>query len=255
MFKFLVLAGFIFPGLTHGALDAYMLRIDFPKTKLITIISVYVLISLLILAVWMWSASIIFFFFIIYSAFHFGEMDLLLSKSKGMLSQVIYGLLLLAIYFSFHATEVAHIVAQMLSQEVSIFDFSFMKYYGGIALLVWSILVLLYSKRNARSRWLIRITIVGASQFLPLIESFSIYYFILHSWPSLVMVQRKLKKSKMQLFILSLPYVLATLVVITSWILVVKEDTFNLQIVYAAIFILISAISLPHTFVMHRLIR
>jgi ABC-type spermidine/putrescine transport system permease subunit II len=52
---------------------------------------------------------------------------------------------------------------------------------------------------------------------------------------------------------LSLPYVMATIIFCIGLIVFSQQTELSLDFIYAALFMAISAISLPHTLVMHRL--
>jgi Brp/Blh family beta-carotene 15,15'-monooxygenase len=249
----IIIAGFIFPGLTHGALDAHLIRHQFPQSSLTKIIIGYVAITLLIVALWFWSSFFILLFFIVYSSFHFGELDLQLTKHKGIFHQIIYGILLLSIYLFFHATEVSMILEHMLGVDLASIDFSWSNSAGFVSFFVWALYVLQGAKRPHLLRLLVRVALVGVSQLLPLIQGFGIYYFIIHSWPSLVLIKESLNISMSAVLKLSLPYVMATIIFCIGLILFSQQTELSLDFIYAALFMAISAISLPHTLVMHRL--
>lgn len=249
----LIIAGFIFPGLTHGALDAHLIRHQFPKASLSKIIVGYVAISLIIVALWFWSSFFILLFFIVYSAFHFGELDLQLTKHKGGFHQIIYGVLLLSVYLFFHALEVTQILEHMLGVDLASIDLSWSANAGLISFVVWSLYVFQGAKNQYRARWAVRVALVGASQFLPLIQGFGIYYFIIHSWPSLVIIKDSLRISMKVAVKLSLPYVVITIIFCVGLVLFSQQTVLSMDFIYAALFMVISAISLPHTLVMHRL--
>ncbi len=249
----LIVAGFIFPGLTHGALDAHLIRYQFPKASLSKIIVGYVAISLVIVALWFWSSFFILLFFIVYSSFHFGELDLQLTKHKGIFHQIIYGVLLLSVYLLFHANEVSQILEHMLGVNLASIDLTWSANAGFISFITWGLYVFQGAKSQYRSRWFIRVALVGVSQFLPLIQSFGIYYFIIHSWPSLVLIKESLKISMISVIKLSLPYVLITILFCIALIMFSQQTELSMDFIYAALFMVISAISLPHTLVMHKL--
>lgn len=76
--SFLFLAGgFIFPGMTHGSLDFQVMnRFMGHRWSKTGTLSLYLFLVAALLTAWSFAPTVVFFLFLINSAYHFGETDL-----------------------------------------------------------------------------------------------------------------------------------------------------------------------------------
>lgn len=252
----LVLIGFLFPGVTHGTLDIELIKAKHPAISRLKILSVYILSCFLVLMLWYLNVKLVFAIFILYSAFHFGESDLQISNFSSNLFFLLHGLIVLIIYCFYHFLEFEQIVSTIMNVTVTIdFDSSLLELISEVIFVIWGAVLIYSAKAQNRIKWVVRLFLIGAGFFMPLVEGFAVYYFFIHSWPALVKIKYELNFSVPQMIKKSIPYVLGTLVLLICFFkseLILIQDQ---KSIYAAIFIFISIISLPHTWIMHRVFK
>ncbi len=138
--------------------------------------------------------SLILLFFILISGYHFGEQQLnYLSKNKDkiitQISQLLYGLLILFLLFTFNKNEVCTVINEITNRK---FDKEFISYSLYVIIISFSICFIYLFKKNNQLRskllfelfYLIVFTILF--KVASLIWGFAIYFIVWHSIPSII---------------------------------------------------------------------
>ena len=253
-------------GIPHGAID----HVLFFKKRSMTKLKFYILyIGLIVLFVLLWwkFPLISFLFFLILSAFHFGESQFVDAKFKlrnfNPLLFLFWGLALLATLMYYNINELASITAYF--QDTKDFAVVYKKdlffYFFAITNITTLTLILYFFIKNQMSKRrlsseLFLIALIHLTFFLfPFIIGFTLYFVVLHSIR--VMNQEYLffksedaNFSMIDFLKLLLPYSMLS-IFFTSILLALSHWGFlKISIPYLSI-IIISVITLPHAIVMH----
>ena len=253
-------------GIPHGAID----HVLFFKKRSMTKLKFYILyIGLIVLFVLFWwkFPLISFLFFLILSAFHFGESQFVDAKFKlrnfNPLLFLFWGLALLATLMYYNINELASITAYF--QDTKDFAVVYKKdlfFYFFVITNITTLTLILYffiknqmSKRRLSSE-LFLIALIHLTFFLfPFIIGFTLYFVVLHSIRVMNQEYLFLKSedsnfSMIDFFKLLLPYSILS-IFFTSILLALSHWGFlKISIPYLSI-IIISVITLPHAIVMH----
>jgi len=241
IFGYAVLAlGMVAIGMPHGAVD-HLLDSDVGlKSRAIFIVK-YVLLMLLMGALWYVIPAGALVFFVAFSGWHFGSGD---GHGWGIKSTLswLWGCSVLLYLFTTHSAETTSILSQMnFSIEVS-------SQYSWI-LFPWLLLALF--RRNLP--WLLTIAMLWVSSFLPLIFAFGLYFVGQHSWLGWQYLKRKLNKTSTQIWWNAFPFHLA------AWLLLGVTFYFQMELsswseysAWGLFFIFLSCVSFPHVWMTHR---
>lgn len=251
-------------GIPHGATD-YLLVVNMrnnsiDKLKSWKFILSYLAIMAVYALLWYLFKSFAFALFILISAYHFGEAQLVNSGLQGMtarLSHLLWGFTVLIILFSPHMIEMKSLVVPYLISP-SEFHFFESNYLYILAVLVICTLSLLYtgSKKQllVESANLMLLFIIAYNTSLLL--GFAIFFTFWHSYDATLFQVLKLKRKENNFSIVkwlkaAAPYT------ILSWmgIVTIVLGCYYLEINMPSItlfFVLVSLITLPHVLVMSR---
>lgn len=242
-----IIAGFIFPGMAHGALDYHLGTDGSPNTsKKIRILASYIGSMVLGILLWLTSPLLILLLFLINSAYHFGETDLTKNSSAPFRVRLVYGAALILFFFTTHAAETA---SYLLPFGVSFptGNQTFASIFSGILYLMIFGIVLRHS--GTKNAWNILLVLALGTQ-LPLLLSFGIYYILNHSLSAWNHLRHGLDTSHSSMLKKAAPFTIAGLFFIAlSYYIFQRFDGFQGQHVPLVI-IGLSAITLPHTFSM-----
>ena len=232
-------------------------------------VSFYIIYLGLIVAfvgLWLWWPLLSFVLFLLLSAYHFGESQLVdMSLSKLPYKALVYfnwGLALLATLMYYNLPELKEITAffhdtlslKVIYDETIIFWFYLLT--NSLNVLALSLLFF-KDKLNARrfSSELFLIALIHLTFFLfPFIIGFSLYFVVLHSMVVMHQEYQFFKSenpafSVFQFIKLLLPYSVLSIVFTSLLILTSHLGYINISIPFLAI-IIISVITLPHAIVM-----
>jgi lycopene beta-cyclase len=249
----LLIIGLLWIGIPHGALDHLLSKSK--RTPLLLFITKYLLIVGVYLALWQFSPLISFFVFILYSAFHFGESELVQNKEqiKSFLDYAkagLLGLCILSFIIFSHLNESVQIISYIIDVDLSNLALQH-NWYWPLFLSLFSLCCILglsfYSKKGSHLG-LLMLLLLGSLVPLPL--AFGLYFILQHSHNAWRHLKIGLGMNSMDLYKKSLVYTLGALVIfiiITFFI----RDYIDLSELWANFFIFLACISLPHFVLMH----
>lgn len=195
-----IIVGFFFIltfGILHGANDLQLIKkTNDSKNRIsfIKILTYYVAIVLLVALLFYFIPSFALLFFIIISAFHFGDQQGLyleypISKVLRVFYPFIYGIVLLFLLFFFHANEVQNIITEIIRFEIPsiyidrILLGSGLVFIGLSTYFYWKFES--FRKKLEKELFLLLVfTILFKTSSL--IWGFAIYFIIWHSIPSII---------------------------------------------------------------------
>lgn len=235
--------GLFIVGIPHGAVDNIVETKNINDGIRISFIIQYLSKALVYFILWLILPSIALLFFIIYSAWHFGQSDMQewFPNKKNNIRNITWGILLLSIILLGHVNETNSILTNIKTITIPVSEE--LGFILAIALSAFSITWSIYERKTSM---LLSVITLTASIYLPLISAFGIYFIGQHSITGWKHLTIKLKSNNISLFKKALPYNLGAWLLFS--LLLVNYNNFWLS----SFFILISCISLPHVLVMHR---
>ena len=263
-------------GIPHGGLDHIIAKTtaigNHQKFNLSIFLGRYLIAIIIYSVCWFFIPSFSLLFFIIISAWHFGETDIASEQQKIILSllRFIWGFFVLMLILLMHPFETTEVLLRISINNSHVMDvWQFCKQYstpillslGCINILLLAIAITTANLRLSFYRISNLLIILLMSAYLPLLPSFALYFGGWHAIRSFELIFEYLSVSKnitgknpLQLWTQSLPmsglaaitFVIATLLWNRSSI-----DWDPLPIV----FIFLSIITLPHLDVMDQMIR
>lgn len=238
--------GLFFVGIPHGALDNIVFSGNINEKISIPFIIKYLLIALVYLILWMLAPSIALLFFLIYSAWHFGQTDMKewFPKENNSIKNITWGIMLLVIILFGHIAETNSILSSMNTLTITIEHST-----AYIIAVITSIISLLFAFYFRKVAMIISVLTLMISIHLPLLTSFAIYFIGQHSVTGWSHLKSSLKTNNITLFKKALPYNLGAWFLLTGMILYINS------IWISSFFILISCISLPHVLIMNLFYR
>lgn len=245
-----LLAGMVFPGIPHGALD-HKIRLgnNFNLKKLVLFIAVYLGIMLFVLAVWLINAPLALLVFIVYSAWHFGETDFRRYGLKSSFGSFLSGFSLLIFILFSHFNE---FVSYLNAFHVSEFIFSptTANYIAVSAAIVFALSGIIYLPRKFMPHFFVLAITLALSVQLPLLLAFGIYFIGVHSFSGWNDVKLGLRVNHSTLVKYALPFSLGAFFTMLVFSFVAMNFEWNLIDLLPALFIALSCLSAPHVFVM-----
>lgn len=245
--------GLLWIGIPHGALDHLLSKNN--KNALWLFILKYLLIMGAYLLLWQISAEISIIAFILYSAFHFGESELVQNQKSikslnDYLKAFLLGLSILLFLIFTHTEESLLIISNMIntnnlqiesltlsrwSMFLSIFSFYF-------------ILLQSFASQNISHFGLPVLLILGT--FVPLPLAFGLYFILQHSHNAWQHLKKGLGMNSIELYKKSFVFTLGALVIFIFTAFFFR-DFIDLPGLWANFFVFIACISLPHFVLMH----
>lgn len=252
-------------GILHGANDLELIQNvnEKPKTlyfyKLLFYYVVIVIIGAFLFYFIPWLALT---FFILVSGYHFGEQQwnkqlTIKNESLNFVFYMIYGLIILFLIFSNHATEVQKIIQSITAIKVPIFLFLLVL---KILFLLFSIFsVVLYFKCDTFKKYIFKeVFYLGVFTILfkisSLIWGFALYFIVWHSIPSILDQMKflfgKVSFSNFKLYFRSaFVYWIVSLVGIGILYIYFKDQ----KIFNALFFSFLASITFPHVMVIFKI--
>jgi beta-carotene 15,15'-dioxygenase len=248
---YLLLAGIIFPGIPHGAIDHHLEVSDKRNKYYLPLFVVkYILIMALIAAIWFMLPLLGLSLFIIYSAWHFGETDMRRLQSFHPLFAFLYGISLLVFILSSHSGE--------FSNYVSLFGIPAFQSVSSTTYLIVSLLSLaslivigVVGVKN-KTRYFSLVVIILLGSLLPLLLAFGIYFILIHSISGWTHIRKGLKVSHSKLLFRALPFSMGAFVMMGTFITISNLDNVFIDKYISSFFIALAAISAPHILYMSK---
>ncbi len=251
-------------GIPHGAIDNILLLSETNISKNTFYIS-YLSSIIIYIFLWIIAPLYSFVFFLIISAYHFGESQLTnynLNTKTKKLSYFIWGLFLISTLLFYNKSELITLFNQFSdTKNLSvIFDNKFVDIIFIISNLVVLSLLINYSfkkyiSNDSLKKEFFLIFLIHISFFLfPVIICFTLYFVVLHSLKVLLeefkYLKNKNKKFNLINFIITLsPYTFISILTIIAFLFMSKYGYLNISILLLSI-ISISVITLPHSVTM-----
>jgi len=254
-------------GIPHGAIDNVLFIKDanVSNTKFIVL---YILTIVINVVFWVLLPTIAFLFFILLSAYHFGESQLSHYFDKSQRQRYI-------IFMTWGLTILVGMLAIKYPDIVTILDkvdgFKYLSYYpsksslyviaiSNLALTVLGLIYITFNKQIRRTSLvfeLFMIILIGFSFYLfPLLVAFALYFVILHSFKVMkdeysFLLKARIIRNISSFIKLLLPFTLLSLFGLIGFCIAIYFDI--LIIAYEQVIIIfISSITLPHAIVMQR---
>lgn len=251
-----LVAGLIWPGIPHGALDHWIeLREQYSHFKIITFISKYVIGMCLIGLLWYVSPIVGFLFFLAYSAWHFGETDLIDWGNFSVFRSIVWGASLLGTMLFGHLDELAPYLAAYQLDNL----YGYMNTYQPYLLAV-SIVGLTAPISNFNSKvvklWLPTAAVIIIGLYLPLLLAFALYFIGCHSFRGWYHLQHSLRQNNVSMVLKSLPFSIGAWVIsIGVFYYFFQSNQISLSETWSYMFFFIAAISAPHVWMMSSFYR
>ncbi len=238
--------GLFLVGIPHGALDNIVLTGNINEKIRIPFIIKYLSIAFVYFILWMLAPSIALLFFLVYSAWHFGQSDMKewFPETQSSLQNISWGLMLLVIILSGHIEETNGILSSMNTLTIPIENS-----IGIIIAIFTSIISLCWAIYRRKVAMILSVLTLFTSIYLPLLTSFAIYFIGQHSITGWSHLKSALNANNISLFKKALPYNLG------AWFLLIGMILFINSLWISSFFILISCISLPHVLIMNLFYR
>ena len=251
-------------GIPHGAIDNILLLSESNISRN-TFYTSYIASIIIYIFLWMIAPLYSFIFFLIISAYHFGESQLnnyKLNTKTNKITYFIWGLFLISTLLFYNKIELINLFNQFQdTKSLSIiFENQSIKIIFIISNLgVLSLLIKNTFKKNISSdslkKELFLILLIHISFFLfPAIICFTLYFVVLHSLKVLIeefkYLKNKNKKFNLINFIITLsPYTFISILTIIAFLFMSKYGYLNISILLLSM-ISISVITLPHSVTM-----
>lgn len=260
----IAITGILTIGIAHGSID-HVLFLKNRKLGILKFLLVYLAILLLNFVLWFIFPLTALLLFLIFSAYHFGQSQLVELKMRGQLlkklSYIIWGTTVLSALLFFNEQEVSALFAQT-SPELNSFGLilPYVKavFYGSLlAMGIIFIYQLLKGQLsvNKVGLELIQLSLILISFYLfPVILGFSLYFIILHSFRVLVQEYQFLRReskvnNKKEFTQLLMPFTLTS--IFGLGLITFAVFYFNIPISFPYLLVaLTSAVTIPHAMVM-----
>ncbi len=260
-------------GIPHGALDHliqkttdkhFNRRYDFVGflVKYLSLMAFYAL-------AWYWFAGFSLVFFLIISAWHFGETDLEKAPKNATIwsfTRLLYGFYVLAFILLTHSDEASPVIEQMINKQAKALTYWHFIHQNVkqilylLGLLLSTILIVAQSQHFIqfdKARLLRLCLVLLISVWLPLLPAFALYFGGWHSLCAFDNIHNYLRKdypslSFKQVYLKALPLTAIAIVFLGTFFW--YQHHFMQQYdPFAILFIFISLITLPHLTIAHQM--
>tara|TARA_Y100001935_G_C17287746_1_gene501404 strand:+ start:1052 stop:1915 length:864 start_codon:yes stop_codon:yes gene_type:complete len=249
-------------GIIHGANDILILLKDSKKSlsKVMTSTIKYMSVVLLISIFFFSFSTVSLLFFILFSAYHFGEQQwTIFGSNKSPTISLFYfsfGLLIFCILFSFNANEVSRVIFEITNFSVNEeFYQKTLVYISIINLFLLALNFKLLRKQIFHQIALFTVMLIVFFSY-DLLPAFAVYFVFFHSIPSILEQSEYLfeKSSAIQsfkLFVMKglLYWIFAILFLFSLYFFLSKNIDFSLSILFS----FLAAITFPHVLVIYKM--
>lgn len=238
-----LVAGLLFLGLPHGAIDHLLEAGEAETTVSPAFVIRYLLLSAVIGLIWLMNAPVGLLVFLLYSAWHFGETEYQSSQDDSGFHSMLWGLSMLGFLLGTHPIETTQILAEM---NVNL-PFTIRSEWG------WGFLFVGFALNLARglTPFLAGLYLI-VCPFLPLINAFGLYFLFDHSFKSALQMKGRLQTDFWKLYRKAIPFTIGALIL--GWGFYVF-DIWQTEGATGLLFILLSCLSFPHVLAMNRFYR
>jgi len=247
-----LIAGLLLVGIPHGAVDH--LLVASKNFNLLKFVVQYLLIIAAYFIVWQWFPVFSLLLFIAYSAFHFGESEMvemqvsMQSFTQKLFAFVIGLSILLFIIFS-HLNESMLVLNNMEGIKVLIETIDFFQYKNAVIAISYFSLLPLWWISKKTCLFLMGILLLGTQ--MPLMLAFGLYFVGSHSVNAWRHIASKLQIAPQKLYLESLPFNVGALIIFIVFLYLQNANAQLIQSYAATFFIFLACVSLPHIILMH----
>lgn len=254
----------LFVGVPHGALDNFLIQ----KNSKLSKVKFHVLYSGSVLAyilLWFFSPSLSLILFLLISAYHFGESQLATLRSPFILSKAIHffwgaSIILTLLFFhfdEFYNKLLNYSVFEPITSVLTKDLFLNATLFSNILLISMFFITYglkLFTLRKLAYELLCISMLYFAFYVLDLVVGFTIYFVFWHSLVVMEMILNYFKRAKftigmLQFIKLLLPNTVISLLI--GFVLFSSINFLNFEIDFTSVvFVLLSALTLPHVFIM-----
>ena len=249
-------------GIIHGANDILILLKGKKQTKKIVIRSTvkYLSIVLLISVLFFLFSEISLLFFILFSAYHFGEQQWTIfgsNQSKSIsLFYFFFGLLIFSVLFLFNKSDVSNIIFEITKIYIPENIYSAVIIFSSLCTLLLIILNYQILKKQLLHQLALLVVMLLVFFTYELLPAFAIYFVFFHSIPSIIEQSDYLfgdstKAENFKKFLLKgAVYWLLAIVFLVVMYLILKN---NIDFSLAIFFSFLAAITFPHVLVIYKM--
>ncbi len=248
-------------GASHGALDHLrgkkIFKPIFKKKWFLAFYPAYILLALLVIFLWLQFPPITLFFFLMISAFHFGEEDLSFFYNGNNLIfyfiSFLKGLLVISLSFQYN-TETAILFFKYLMVDIAnypnLIEYISIIYFTNIVLLILGSLLILKKELSQFVFFSLEVLLIFfAFYFLPLILAFTLYFCFIHSTKHILRQSKELDNNDhihgLRLFaIKALPLTIITALGAILFVFYLQDTL--VENLIKTIFIGLASLTLPH---------
>jgi Brp/Blh family beta-carotene 15,15'-monooxygenase len=253
-FNYLVLIfGFFSIGIPHGAVDHMLTK--HKKLPLSSFILNYLLLIGAYLLIWYLFPVLSLFIFVAYSAFHFGESELIQNKEeiiakRKYIKAFLLGLSILLFIVSTHKEESIAIISKMIGvSNLSGISIGLQTWSSIVSIASISYIVLTFLRSMSISSFGILILVVLGIQ-VPLSMAFGLYFIVQHSFNAWSHLKIGLNMNSRDLYLKSLPFTFGALLLF-SVMIYFFYNSIDISGIWPVFFVFIACVSLPHFILMH----
>lgn len=249
-------------GIIHGANDILILLKGKKQTKKIVISSTvkYLSIVLLISVLFFLFSEISLLFFVLFSAYHFGEQQWTIfgsNQSKSIsLFYFFFGLLIFSVLFLFNKSDVSNIIFEITKIYIPENIYSAVIIFSSLCTLLLIILNYQILKKQLLHQLALLVVMLLVFFTYELLPAFAIYFVFFHSIPSIIEQSDYLfgdstKAENFKKFLLKgAVYWLLAIVFLVVMYLILKN---NIDFSLAIFFSFLAAITFPHVLVIYKM--
>ena len=249
-------------GILHGANDLLILSTKERKDKkLIKNLLIYIGIILLCVVIYLLSSFVAIVLFVVLSAYHFGEEHLSHKINVNFVFNAVYflsyGLFIFALLFYQSMSDVDVIMTELTGRTFSKIQIEITLIVSAIFLSIGSVYLILM-KRNESvlflREFLYLVLLFLVFNTSSLILGFAIYFILWHSIPSIIhqieFISGNLNKRNVVAYVKK---ALIYWVISIAGLLVLYQLLPEIKILATVVFVILFAVTAPHTWVMHRM--
>lgn len=249
-------------GILHGANDLLVLSKKEKKDKTLTKnLFIYIGIILFCLLIYLFSSFIAICLFVLLSSYHFGEEHLSAKITVNSLFDffyfLAYGMFIFSLLFYQSVSDVDLIMTELTGETFTKLQIEVALFISAIFLFTGS-LYLILSKRNAPKIFLEEffylILLFLVFKTSSLIFGFAIYFILWHSIPSIMhqieFISGNLNKKNILFYVKK---ALIYWVISIFGLLILYQIVPEIELFATVVFVILFAVTAPHTWVMHRM--
>jgi lycopene beta-cyclase len=247
-----LIAGLLVVGIPHGAVDHLLLASK--KFSLLKFVVQYLLIIAAYFMVWQWFPVFSLLLFIAYSAFHFGESEMVeMQVSMHSFAQKAYafvlGLSILLLIIFLHLNESILVLNNMQGISDFVASLNLFQYKNIVIAVSCGLLMPLWWISKKTCLFLAGILLLGTK--MPLMLAFGLYFVGSHSVNAWGHIAGKLQIAPKKLYLESLPFNAGALLIFSLFFYLQQTNAQLIQSYAAVFFVFLACLSLPHIILMH----